>query len=262
MAGPQSKLLAEPRGPEVDLWRGRGAAQARAARTPGGVAARDGAPGAPPPRGALLLCGRIPTTRRFSARSKRCSRASTSGPTCGGTARRSPIRASPVLPIHISFFAQAAIWLAERWGDRLSVDWREFKKADDLEPYLERFALFCETPGLDELTLSVREWIAHMKGPSETDAAFLVRRFRALRLDPRLHEMLYRRARPALHSRTGAGHAGEDPAEVRQGHGPLADRAVAARAAFARRRARASAGLRSRRDPRRGQASSSTSRAP
>jgi hypothetical protein len=94
-------------------------------------------------------------------------------------------------PIQISFFAQAAIWLAERWGDRLSIDWRELKETDDLEPYLERFALFCETPGLDELSLSVREWIEHMKGPSETDAAFLVRRFRALRLDPRLHEMLF-----------------------------------------------------------------------
>jgi hypothetical protein len=94
-------------------------------------------------------------------------------------------------PIHISFFAEAAIWLAKRWGDRLSVDWREFKKADDLETYLESFALFCESPGLDELTLSAREWIAHMKGPSETDAAFLVRRFGALHLDGRLHEMLY-----------------------------------------------------------------------
>lgn len=93
--------------------------------------------------------------------------------------------------IHIPFFAQAAIWLAERWGDRLSIDWKELKETDGLEPYLERFALFCETLGLDELSLSMREWIEHMKGPSETDAAFLVRRFRALRLDPRLHEMLY-----------------------------------------------------------------------
>jgi hypothetical protein len=94
-------------------------------------------------------------------------------------------------PIHISFFAQAAIWLAKRWGDRLSIDWEEFKKKDDLEPYIEGLALFCETPGLDELSLSAREWIEHMKGPSETDAAFLVRRFRALRLDRRLHEALF-----------------------------------------------------------------------
>ncbi|MGE5278639.1 MAG: hypothetical protein ACM3SU_16740 [Acidobacteriota bacterium] len=94
-------------------------------------------------------------------------------------------------PIHIPFFAETAIWLAERWGDRLSIDWREIKEPDDLESYLERFALFSETPGLDELSLSVREWIEHMKGASETDAAFLVRRFRALRLDARLHEMLF-----------------------------------------------------------------------
>ena len=93
--------------------------------------------------------------------------------------------------IHIPFFAQAAIWVTQRWGDRLSIDWKEFPETDRLEDYLERFALFCETPGFDELPLSAREWIAHMKGPSETDAAFLVRRFRALRLDPRLHEMLY-----------------------------------------------------------------------
>jgi hypothetical protein len=94
-------------------------------------------------------------------------------------------------PIHISFFAEAAIWLAERWGDRLTIDWREFEKADDLDPFLEQLILFCETLGLDELSLSAREWIGRMKGPSETDAAFLVRRFLALRLDPRLHEMLF-----------------------------------------------------------------------
>ena len=93
--------------------------------------------------------------------------------------------------IHIPFFAQAAIWVTERWGDRLTIDWKEFPETDRLEEYLERFALFCETPGLDELSLSAREWIAHMKGPTETDAAFLVRCFRALRLDPRLHEMLF-----------------------------------------------------------------------
>jgi hypothetical protein len=95
--------------------------------------------------------------------------------------------------MHSIFFAPTALWLAERWGDRLKLDWKEFERAADLEPFLERFGLFCETLGFDELSLPVKEWIARMKGSGETDAAFLVRRFRALRIDPRLREMIYDR---------------------------------------------------------------------
>jgi hypothetical protein len=95
--------------------------------------------------------------------------------------------------MHSTFFAPAAVWLVKRWGDRVTVDWKQLERRAELEPYLERFGLFCETMGFDELTLPVREWVARMKGPEETDAAFLVRRFRALRMDPRLHEMLYDR---------------------------------------------------------------------
>src|SRR6185503_9382306 len=60
-----------------------------------------------------------------------------------------------------------------------------------------------------------RQWIARMKGPQETDAAFLVRRFEALGMDEPARAMLYDSLDPPLRlapgpdtpSRTRARHA-------------------------------------------------------
>src|SRR5262249_15043898 len=82
------------------------------------------------------------------------------------------------------FFQPTASWLARRWGDRLAVDWRPFRERGRLEPLLALLALPAEAPGLDEIAFPVREWVARLKAPSETDAAFLVRRFDALRAAP------------------------------------------------------------------------------
>jgi len=92
---------------------------------------------------------------------------------------------------HFRFFAPTAFWLARRWPDRLHVDWRELDEPAKLEPFLPLFALHAETPGLDEVPLSVRHWLARMKGPGETDAAFLLRRFAALPASPPLREAIY-----------------------------------------------------------------------
>ena len=43
-----------------------------------------------------------------------------------------------------------------------------------------------ETLALEEAALGTREWVDRLKGENETDAAFFVRRFEALRAEPRL----------------------------------------------------------------------------
>jgi hypothetical protein len=74
------------------------------------------------------------------------------------------------------FYAGTARWLAARWGDRLRVDWKTFEKRGDLERVLPLVTLWAETPALDELDFGARGWVKRLKGPRETDGAFLVRR--------------------------------------------------------------------------------------
>ena len=52
-----------------------------------------------------------------------------------------------------------------------------------MEERLHLLALYAETPGLDEHDLPLREWIARLKGPQETDAQFLLRRLGRLRCE-------------------------------------------------------------------------------
>ena len=78
------------------------------------------------------------------------------------------------------FFAGTARWLAARWGGKLRVDWKSFDKGAALERLLPLVSLWAETPALDELDLGTRGWVNRLKGPTETDAAFLVRRLSTL----------------------------------------------------------------------------------
>ena len=50
---------------------------------------------------------------------------------------------------------------------------------------------YSESPALDEVTLPIRTWIRRLKGPSDTDAAFLVRRVEMLHPSPFGRETLY-----------------------------------------------------------------------
>ncbi|MEE8384913.1 MAG: hypothetical protein V3S01_03240, partial [Dehalococcoidia bacterium] len=93
--------------------------------------------------------------------------------------------------IEFSFFTATAEWLARRWGKQLTIDWPEFERQDRLERLLPLLALYCETPGLDEYAFEVREWIQRMKGPDQTDAAFLMRRLGQLRMDSFTRETLF-----------------------------------------------------------------------
>jgi hypothetical protein len=121
--------------------------------------------------------------------------------------------------IHYRFFQPTASWLARRWGDRLAIDWRLFRERGRLEPLLSLLALPAEAPGLDEIAFSVRAWVRRLKAPSETDAAFLVRRFDGLRVDPFVREKLYDDLDPPLRLRPGP----STPARSREKHpvGPI-----------------------------------------
>lgn len=98
------------------------------------------------------------------------------------------------------FFYPTAVWLARRWGRQLSLDWKELgeKGSAAIERLLSRFALYAESPGLDGCALDVREWIEAMKGPRETDAEFVVRRFDAMRMEPAAREIVYEEVDPPL----------------------------------------------------------------
>lgn len=94
-------------------------------------------------------------------------------------------------PIHFSFFASNASWLARRWPSFLTIDWDDFERSERLERLLFLLALASESPGLDEFAFEIREWIERFKGPGETDAEFLIRRLHQVGLSDAQCQMLY-----------------------------------------------------------------------
>jgi hypothetical protein len=103
------------------------------------------------------------------------------------------------------FFWPTARWLARRWGGRLTIVWRDFEAQEQLEGLLPLMTHPGESPALDEIAYSPRQWLARLKGPGETDAAFLVRRFAALPMEEPAREMLYDRLDPPLRLGPGPG---------------------------------------------------------
>lgn len=94
--------------------------------------------------------------------------------------------------IRYSFFAATAARLARRWPDRLHVVWDEFDRSDDLEPMLQLFVLWGETPGLDEAPLDLRQWVDLLRGKL-ADGAFVVRSIQASHPDPFVFEHAFER---------------------------------------------------------------------
>jgi len=93
--------------------------------------------------------------------------------------------------IRFRFYSAMAAWLVARFPGRVRIDWPEFDGAARLASMLHLLVPYCETPGLDTADLTPRRWIELLKGPDETDAEFLVRRFAALRGDEFVRETLY-----------------------------------------------------------------------
>lgn len=77
------------------------------------------------------------------------------------------------------FGFSTARWLAERWGDRLTIAWDDIGNAAALDTRLHLFSLWGERPVFDEPPLEGRAWLDRLRG-RETDAAFVIRRSEAL----------------------------------------------------------------------------------
>jgi hypothetical protein len=93
--------------------------------------------------------------------------------------------------IRFPFYSPTGRWLAARVPDALHVDWEGFEKGDELGTLLPLLAHPAEIPGLDEYAFEPREWVRRMKGPHETDAAFLARRFAQLVMEDTSRETLW-----------------------------------------------------------------------
>jgi hypothetical protein len=109
--------------------------------------------------------------------------------------------------IHYVFFWFTAQWLARRWPDRLRINWKAFdrKSREELEGLLHLVLPYAETPTIDGADLPLRSLLRRLKGPAETDAAFLVRRFEALHPTTFGRETLYERLGIPLVLAPGAG---------------------------------------------------------
>ncbi|MBL9078182.1 MAG: hypothetical protein JNL08_11800 [Planctomycetes bacterium] len=78
--------------------------------------------------------------------------------------------------LRFSFFADTARWLSQRLPGALRVVWRDLGDPDLLAARLPLLATWPETPGLDEVNLSARDWVRRLAGPDTTDADFLIAR--------------------------------------------------------------------------------------
>jgi hypothetical protein len=116
--------------------------------------------------------------------------------------------------IYFRFFQPTAEFLARRHPGALHIDWPEFDEKDRLERMLSLLALYCETPGLDEELFDARGWIERLKGPSETDASFLIRRFGALAVDEFVRERLFEELDVPIRLRAGR----DTPSRTRARH--------------------------------------------
>jgi len=102
------------------------------------------------------------------------------------------------------FFAPTARWLARRWPGQLTVDWDRFENTQRLASLLPLVVHGAEIPALDEIDRTPRQWIRRMKGPRESEAAFLVRRLANLPMNDAAREILYDDLDPPLVLRPGA----------------------------------------------------------
>ncbi len=93
--------------------------------------------------------------------------------------------------ISYSFFWFTALWLARRWPDRFYVEWSLFENRKLLSSRLMALMPFGETLALEEAWLEARDWVSRLKGPRESDAAFVVRRFEAIRVGDFWKEQIF-----------------------------------------------------------------------
>ena len=93
--------------------------------------------------------------------------------------------------LHFPFYWLSALWLARLWPEALSIDWPEFARKKKLKDVLHLLLPYSESMALDSAKLGSAKWIEALRGPSVTDATFLIRRFEALELETPVREQLY-----------------------------------------------------------------------
>ena len=89
------------------------------------------------------------------------------------------------------FFWPTARWLAERWPGALHVDWDNLEDADGVASLLKLLMPRAESPALEELPLTARQWLRQLKRDDEGDGTFLVRRFAEAGMDERWREDVF-----------------------------------------------------------------------
>jgi hypothetical protein len=89
------------------------------------------------------------------------------------------------------FFYPTARWLVRRCGRSVRVDWKAFEEQERVRTLLPCMVTPAETIALDEYDLSLRDWIDRMRGPDESDAQVLVRRFDAMPMSGVAKERLW-----------------------------------------------------------------------
>ena len=95
--------------------------------------------------------------------------------------------------IQFPFFWFTLSQLVSRWPDQLHIDWAAFRgrRRALLDRRLAMLMPYSETLAIEEAALDTRDWIERLKGPDETDAAFVVRRFEALKAEPMPKETVF-----------------------------------------------------------------------
>jgi len=93
--------------------------------------------------------------------------------------------------IRFPFYRATALWLADRCGDSLHIDWQQFENAERLSTTLESMALFSERGALQQYVYDAQDWIERMRADDETDAVFLARRFATLGDKGALRDSVY-----------------------------------------------------------------------
>ena len=105
--------------------------------------------------------------------------------------RNWPIAGIAGTRIFFSFYAAAARWLVDRWPGQIQIDWEELENTERLENYLAYLVSYSETPAIDNVDLEFPDWINRLKGPNETDAAFLIRRLARITSNEFLRDAIY-----------------------------------------------------------------------
>jgi hypothetical protein len=90
-----------------------------------------------------------------------------------------------------AFSFPMARWLTRRDPAGARIAWDDWEREDDLDDLLPALASPAEMPGVDDETLSGREWIENACPDGAGDAATLVSRIERIASEPRAREHLY-----------------------------------------------------------------------